>query len=63
MSFPPGTEMFQFPGFAFVTYEFSHKSLRLISANPSRTESLLSLRPMRLCRPMKQNRGNFKRIT
>ena len=26
MSFPPGTEMFQFPGFAFVTYVFSHKS-------------------------------------
>ena len=25
MSFPPGTEMFQFPGFAFVTYGFSHK--------------------------------------
>ena len=26
MSFPPGNEMFQFPGFAFVTYRFSHKS-------------------------------------
>ncbi len=25
MSFPPGTEMFQFPGFAFMTYGFSHK--------------------------------------
>ena len=25
MSFPPGTEMFQFPGFAFMTYVFSHK--------------------------------------
>ncbi len=25
MSFPPGTEMFQFPGFAFVTYVFSYK--------------------------------------
>jgi hypothetical protein len=23
MSFPPGTEMFQFPGFASATYEFS----------------------------------------
>jgi hypothetical protein len=25
MSFPPGTEMFQFPGFASVTYVFSHR--------------------------------------
>ena len=25
MSFPPGTEMFQFPGFASVTYVFSNK--------------------------------------
>ena len=28
MSFPRGTEMFQFPRFAFVTYGFSHKSLQ-----------------------------------
>ena len=34
MSFPPGTEMFQFPGFAFMTYVFSHKYLLLISASP-----------------------------
>ena len=26
MSFPPGTEMFQFPGFASATYEFSYGS-------------------------------------
>ena len=26
MSFPPGTEMFQFPGFAFVPYLFRYKS-------------------------------------
>ncbi len=26
MSFPPGTEMFQFPGFASATYEFSYRS-------------------------------------
>ena len=26
MSFPPGTEMFQFPGFASPTYEFSRRS-------------------------------------
>ena len=25
MSFPPGTEMFQFPGFASTTYEFSRR--------------------------------------
>ena len=25
MSFPPGTEMFQFPGFASLTYEFSDR--------------------------------------
>ena len=25
MSFPPGTEMFQFPGFASLTYEFSQR--------------------------------------
>ena len=24
MSFPPGTEMFQFPGFALITYVFSY---------------------------------------
>jgi hypothetical protein len=27
MSFPPGTEMFHFPGFAFMTYVFSHEYL------------------------------------
>ncbi len=32
MSFPPGTEMFQFPGFAFVTYEFSHKYFHMTPA-------------------------------
>ena len=26
MSFPPGTEMFQFPGFASLTYVFSQRS-------------------------------------
>ena len=26
MSFPPGTEMFQFPGFASSTYGFSRRS-------------------------------------
>jgi hypothetical protein len=26
ISFPPGTEMFQFPGFALTTYEFSRQS-------------------------------------
>ena len=25
MSFPPGTEMFQFPGFASLTYGFSQR--------------------------------------
>ncbi len=35
MSFPPGTEMFQFPGFAFVSYGFRNKYLLLISASPS----------------------------
>jgi hypothetical protein len=35
MSFPPGTEMFQFPGFAFVSYVFRNKYLLLISASPS----------------------------
>ena len=25
MSFPPGTEMFQFPGFASTTYRFSRR--------------------------------------
>src|SRR6202008_1957746 len=28
ISFPPGTEMFQFPGFAPVTYEFSYRYCR-----------------------------------
>ena len=27
ISFPPGTEMFQFPGFASITYEFSYRYL------------------------------------
>ena len=35
MSFPPGTEMFQFPGFAFVPYVFRHKYLQMISASPT----------------------------
>ena len=34
MSFPLGTEMFQFPRFAFVPYGSENKYLRLISANP-----------------------------
>ena len=35
MSFPPGTEMFQFPGFALVPlFNSGSKSLLLISANP-----------------------------
>jgi hypothetical protein len=40
MSFPPGTKMFQFPGFAFVSYAFRNKYLLLISVSPS---------PGRLC--------------
>ncbi len=32
MSFPPGTEMFQFPGFAFMTYVFSHKYFHMTPA-------------------------------
>ena len=32
MSFPPGTEMFQFPGFAFNPYEFRAKYL-LVTAS------------------------------
>ena len=31
ISFPPGTEMFQFPGWAPVHYEFMHGSYRLLS--------------------------------
>ena len=27
MSFPPGTKIFQFSGFAFITYVFSYKYL------------------------------------
>jgi hypothetical protein len=35
MSFPPGTEMFQFPGFAFILLFYSeNKSLLLISVGP-----------------------------
>ena len=36
MSFPPGTEMFHFPGFAFATYVFSCK-YRLTVGFPIRT--------------------------
>jgi hypothetical protein len=35
MSFPLGTEMFQFPRFAFVSYVFRNKYLLLISASPN----------------------------
>ena len=35
MSFPLGTKMFQFPRFAFVSYVFRNKYLRLISASPN----------------------------
>jgi hypothetical protein len=38
MSFPPGTEMFQFPGFAFVTYEFSHKSFHKATSSQPRPD-------------------------
>jgi hypothetical protein len=35
MSFPPGTEMFQFPGFAFILLlDSENKYLRLISVGP-----------------------------
>jgi hypothetical protein len=34
ISFPPGTEMFQFPGFAFGPYVFRTKYLRLMTRNP-----------------------------
>ena len=35
MSFPPGTEMFQFPGFALIPLFYSeNKSLLLISVGP-----------------------------
>jgi hypothetical protein len=33
MSFPPGTEMFQFPGFAFDPYGFRIKYLLLVISN------------------------------
>ena len=67
MSFPPGTEMFQFPGFAFVPYEFRHKSLHLISASPtgqvalsSRSTGLRSPQnqPVNLMQTPKPNRRN-----
>jgi hypothetical protein len=43
MSFPPGTEMFQFPGFAFIPLFYSeNKYLLLISVGPK--TALFSLR-------------------
>ena len=50
MSFPPGTEMFQFPGFALILLlDSENKSLRLISVGPKTAASLLAedLRPAR----------------
>jgi hypothetical protein len=40
MSFPPGTEMFQFPGFAFDPYEFRTKSLHLIPEIRNQTSAI-----------------------
>ena len=39
MSFPPGTEMFQFPGFAFNPYEFRAKYLLTKVGFPIRKSS------------------------
>ena len=42
MSFPPGTEMFQFPGFAFILLLYSeNKYLLLISVGPKTALALL----------------------
>ena len=42
MSFPPGTEMFQFPGFAFILLLYSeNKYLLLISVGPKTAPALL----------------------
>ena len=43
ISFPPGTEMFQFPGFASCTYEFSARSHASMWGFPIRTSSGQSL--------------------
>ena len=43
MSFPPGTEMFQFPGFALIPlFEFENKYLPLISVGPKTAPLVLS---------------------
>ena len=43
MSFPPGTEMFQFPGFAFIPLcDSRNKSLLLISVGPKTAAAALS---------------------
>jgi hypothetical protein len=43
MSFPPGTEMFQFPGFAFILLLYSeNKYLLLISVGPKTAPALLN---------------------
>ena len=42
MSFPPGNEMFQFPGFAFMTYGFSHKYFHRWPVNSNQHTSLKS---------------------
>ena len=47
MSFPPGTEMFQFPGFAFIPYGFRNKYLLLISASPKIARLLARKQPAR----------------
>jgi hypothetical protein len=40
MSFPPGTEMFQFPGFALIPlFHSENKSLLLISVGPKTAPS------------------------
>src|SRR5436853_1665845 len=44
MSFPPGTEMFQFPGFAFDPYGFRIKYF--FSEDSTRKPAIGSLRPL-----------------
>ena len=44
MSFPPGTEMFQFPGFAFIPlFDSENKYLLLISVGPKTAPPLLEM--------------------
>jgi hypothetical protein len=51
MSFPPGTEMFQFPGFAFIPlFDSRNKYLLLISVGPKTASPVSSSK--RPCRPV-----------